>query len=621
MANQLKMDKVFSILTLHRAGWSDRRIARELGIHRETVGRHLRLAEAAGRLPTGSGKQAKPATNLPTGSGRSADLLRGAAGSAKPATNPPLGSGEDLACSTGAASVATSGVQASADGGFIALRPTAGRGTVPGAAAEDKALLGSNLSAVAGPYGTGGPDWIGAACSIGGGAGGEAKAGPASDAEPWREVIEEKLQQGLSAQRIWQDLVGDHGFASGYDSVKRFVRKLKASQPLAFRRMECPPGQEAQVDFGAGAPIVGADGRRRRTHVFRLVLGHSRKGYSEVVFRQTTDEFLLCLENAFWYIGGVPRVTTIDNLRAAVKRPDWYDPELNPKVQSFCQHYGTVILPTKPYTPRHKGKVERSVGYVRDNGLKGRTFTSLADENRHLEQWEATVADTRIHGTTRQQVGKVFQEVEKPALLPLPAGRFPFFHEAQRTVHRDGHVEVDKAYYSVPPEYVGRRVWVRWDGRLVRVFNHHMKQIAVHAQHSPGQFSTQNRHIDPKKTSAMERGVEWLMGRVSLIGPQAQRWAEAMLEDRGVAGVRVLVGLRSLASRYDSDRIEQACGIALTHRAFYLRTIRELIKRGGHRQAEFEFLQEHEIIRGLSDYGRLVRASLHLEPAISQSLA
>ena len=114
-----------------------------------------------------------------------------------------------------------------------------------------------------------------------------------------------------------------------------------------------------------------------------------------------------------------------------------------------------MILPTKPHTPRHKGKVERGVTYVKNNGLKGHTFYSLEAQNQHLLGWEATVADTRIHGTTKRQVGKVFAEVERAALLPLPAERFPFFHEAQRIVSRDGHVEVAKAYYSVPPEYLG----------------------------------------------------------------------------------------------------------------------------------------------------------------------
>ena len=165
-----------------------------------------------------------------------------------------------------------------------------------------------------------------------------------------------------------------------------------------------------------------------------------------------------------------------------------------------------MILPTKPYTPRHKGKIERGVDYVKDNALKGRTFASLAEQNRHLQSWEQTVADTRIHGTTRQQVGQVFAEVERPALRPLPVERFPFFHEAERKVNRDGHVEVAKAYYSVPPEYLGRTVWVRWDARLVRVFNQRLEQIAVHVRHEPGRFSTQAAHIAPEKISGVERG-------------------------------------------------------------------------------------------------------------------
>lgn len=99
------------------------------------------------------------------------------------------------------------------------------------------------------------------------------------------------------------------------------------------------------------------------------------------MYRQTTDEFIRCLENAFWHFGGVPQTLVLDNLRAAVSKADWFDPEINPKVQSFCEHYGIVPLPTKPRMPRHKGKVERGIGYVQDNGLKGRRFTSLEAEN------------------------------------------------------------------------------------------------------------------------------------------------------------------------------------------------------------------------------------------------
>ncbi|HZL95809.1 MAG TPA: hypothetical protein VFB99_19280, partial [Vicinamibacterales bacterium] len=146
-------------------------------------------------------------------------------------------------------------------------------------------------------------------------------------------------------------------------------------------------------------------------------------------------------------------------------------------------------------TVQAKGKVERGVAYVQDNSLKGRTFQSLEAQNQHLAEWERLIADTRIHGTTRRQVGKVFAEVERAALRPLPRERFPFFHEAQRIVNRDGHVEVARAYYSAPPEYLMRTVWVRWDSRLVRIFNHKFEQIAIHVRHEQGRFSTQGQHV------------------------------------------------------------------------------------------------------------------------------
>jgi len=401
------------------------------------------------------------------------------------------------------------------------------------------------------------------------------------------------------------------------------VQYLRGRRPLPFRRMECAPGAEAQIDFGTGAPVIippdhalpaGVKTRRRKTHVFRIVLSHSRKAYSESVFRQTTEEFIRCLENAFRYFGGAPKTLVVDNLKAAVTQPDWYDPELNPKIQAFCEHYGTVMLPTKSYTPRHKGKSERQVGYVQDNGLKGRSFASLQQENDHLLHWEATVADTRIHGTTRRQVGKLFEEVERATLLPLPVERFPFFHEAQRQVHRDGHVEVDKAYYSAPPEYVGRAVWARWDGHVVRFFNDRLEQIAIHARHEAGRFSTQSQHIVAEKIAGVERGTAYLLRKVGRIGPHSARWAQSMLVERGIPGVRVLVGLIALANRYDDEQIEQACEIAQTHGAYRLRAIRELIKRTAPKQEQFEFIEQHPIIRDLSEYADLVRAALAREP-------
>ena len=522
MTKRLTMAAVDTILTLHKAGHSNREIAALLGVNRETVGKYLARVKAQYQPNAPTGNRTDDPNNAPAGS----DAGDGrAAATAQNQPNAPTGST-----------------------------------SVP-------------------------------------------RNGPPSECEPFREEILAKIEQGLEAVRIHQDLAEDHrDSAPSYYSVRRFIARLRHKTPLPFRRMETEPGEEAQVDFGTGAAVRAADGKVRRPWVFRIVLSYSRKAYSEAVWRQTSEAFITCLENAFRHFGGVPKRLVIDNLKAAVARGDWYDPEVHPKLQSFARHYGTVFLPTKPYTPRHKGKIESGVKYVKRNALKGRVFPGLAEENEFLFNWETQVADQRIHGTTKQQVEKLFEQVERRALLPLPAERFPFFHEARHTVHRDGHLEVDKAYYSAPPEYVGHRLWVRWDSRLVRIFNDRWEQVAVHAKAEPGRFRTANEHIPKEKFSAVERGTDAMLRQIAAIGPHTRQWAEATTQARGVEAVRVLVGLKNLAGKHPSEALEEACRVALSHGAYRLRTVRKLLQRKGQAQEQFEFLEEHPIIRPLSDY-------------------
>jgi len=350
MSNVLKVSLQTTIHSLHDRGWSRRRIARELGIDRETVGRYLRLA--------------KPAISTPGVEG---------VGEVKPAISTP------------------------------------GKGV-----------------------------------------------GRKSQCEPLVEVITAKVEVGLSAQRIYQDLMEENGFTDSYQSVKRFVRKLRAIQPERVWRLECPPGEELQLDFGLGAPIDVGQGKTRRSWVLRLVLSYSRKGYSEAVSRQDTETFLRCLENGLRSFGGSPLLLNLDNMKSAVLKADWFDPEINPKLADFCRHYGMHVMPCRPGMPQHKGKVERGVAYLRSNALKGRRFGSLAEENLFLSYWESNVADKRIHGTTRKQVAACFAE-ERPHLQPLPVSLFPCFQEARRSVHRDSYVEVEKAFYEAPPELIWPR--------------------------------------------------------------------------------------------------------------------------------------------------------------------
>jgi transposase len=429
---------------------------------------------------------------------------------------------------------------------------------------------------------------------------GSRRGGPASLCEPWQAEIEEALAQGLSIQRIYQDLVVKRQFTGSYFAVRRFVLRRVNPEELPFRRMECAPGQELQVDFGLGAWVMEAD-KRRRPHLFRAVLSHSRKGYSEVVWRQTSESFIRCLENAFRDFGGVPATVVIDNLKAGVIRADWFDPQINPKLEEFARYYGTVILPTKPATPRHKGKVEAGVKYAQNNAVKGRSFESLTAQNSFLSEWERNVADTRIHGTTRQQVGKFFAEVEKPALQALPQSLFPVFEEAPRTVHRDGYVEFKRAYYSAPPEYVGRQVWVRQEARLLRLYNTRREQIGLHVLAEPGKFTTDPLHLHSRKRHIIERGVDYLLDRCRLIGPLTGTWAEAMHQTRGPASLRVMQGLLQLAAKHSAVELEKAAGVATHHGTWRLRDLKRLLELPGN-VVQLDFLETHPLIRSLEAY-------------------
>lgn len=314
----------------------------------------------------------------------------------------------------------------------------------------------------------------------------------------------------------------------------------------------------------------------------------------------------MALENSFLAFGGVPETVVIDNLKAAVTTADWYDPEINPKLRAFADHYGTAILPTKPYTPRHKGKVERGVDYVQENALKGKRFESLDQQNKYLADWDKNVADRRIHGTTRQQVGTHFEKGERSYLRPLPIDRFANFNEGRRKVSRDGHVAVEHSYYSAPPEYLGHTVWVRWDARTVRFLDDSLRSITVHARTAKGKFSSKNEHIAGEKINSIERGTSYLLRRAAMIGSHSKRWSEGLLAQRGIEGHRVLQGLLALSKKHTAEQIEQACDTAWRHGEYRLRSVRRLIDRQVAVQTVMPFLEDHEIIRPLSDYDRYV---------------
>jgi transposase len=421
-----------------------------------------------------------------------------------------------------------------------------------------------------------------AAKTFPGSAANPAKTFPGSPPRPrfaaavYRTAIAEKLDAGLSLQRIWQDLVEEYGYGASYESVKRFVRTLTPTR-RAVGVFHCAPGAEAQVDFFRGAPTLdAATGEWRRPWVFRMTLGHSRHGYEEAVWDQKLETFLRLHERAFRDFGGVPRVVRHDNLKAAVVRACFYDPDSHDIYLAFAAHWGFTSLPTQPRTPQENGKQERSGGYVKSNALKGRRFESLDAQNAFLRHWNRTIARLRIHGTTRRQVGTHFVEIEQPALQPLAPDAFPYFASGERTVHTDGHVEVGGAFYPVPLALLGQKVRVRWDAHLVRVFTDDTL-VAVHARVRDGVYAP--RAGEAEASTRQQAFVDRLVGQCERVGPALKQWADAALAARGVRAIRLIQGVLSLTRKHPRERVLVAIAEAHARQHFRYQTIRQLVER------------------------------------------
>lgn len=432
------------------------------------------------------------------------------------------------------------------------------------------------------------------------------KKGPESSCEGHRALILEWFESGLSIERIHHDLSLRHGFTGSYHSVYRFVKSLDADTAKRVYRMECEPGQEAQIDYGTVNMPIGDHGRRKKVHLLIVTLSHSRKSYVEAVLNQSSESFLRSLENALRYFGGVPEHLCPDNLKAAVIKADWYEPQLNPKLSDFAAHYGTVILPSRPYTPTDKGKVEAAVKYVKNNALKGKTFSSLAEVNEHLRWWTANVADKRIHGTTRRQVGLHFEESEKAALKPLPLSLFPAYEEGRRRVHRDSYVEVKGAYYEVPAQHIGKEVWVRWDAAMVRIFNSKMEKLATHTRLEKGKYS------EVLGAGGCRGGVaestRYFRSKVIAMGEHTLAWADDMIALDKDRALRRLQGLLGLKGKYTLARVNEAARKARLHGQYTLRDLRRWLE-SPHEQETFSFLQQHELIRNPNTYDSIAKTS------------
>jgi transposase len=420
----------------------------------------------------------------------------------------------------------------------------------------------------------------------------------ASVCEPYQEAIELGLSKGRNAKGIWQDLVDIHGFAGDYQSVKRFVRRFRGQQsPEACAVIETAPGEESQVDYGSGPLVRDApSGKYRRTRLFVLTLGYSRKSVRLLVFHSSSQIWAELHEQAFRRLGGVTRVVVLDNLREGVLKPDVYDPTVNPLYHDVLSHYGSVALACRVRDPDRKGKVESGVGHAQKTPLKGQRFESLEEAQAYLDHWEERWADTRIHGTTKRQVAAMFAE-EKPALLPLPVEPFRYYQYGQRTVNLDGCVEVEAAYYSAPPGWIGRVVPVQWDFRHVRLL--HPQTGELLREHLP-QVRGKHQIKDEDRPKQTPPGTQYLLTRAGRAGSQIGALCRRMYGEQGQIAVRRIQGVLSLAKKHGPAVAEEACAMALEMGVCNYPFVRRYLERGP--QLPLSLRQVDPLIRELTEY-------------------
>lgn len=545
MSNVLSDDQKQQIIALGRLGWTTRRIERETGVRRETVSAYLKEAGVQLRPPRGR-LLSKPAS-------RSERVT--------PDSDAPESTTDRGGINTEPAKPASPERQVTSD----SERPTADE-HVPSAVAQPS-------------------------CSA-----------TASTCEPYRDAIDLALSQGRNAKALWQDLVDLHGFSGSYQSVKRFVRKLQVNRPPEARVViETAAGEESQVDYGTGPMVRDPNtGKYRRTRLFVLTLGYSRKSVRLLTFQSSSQTWAELHEKAFRRLGGVTRTTVLDNLREGVLSPDIYDPTLNPLYRDVLKHYGTVPLPCRVGDPDRKGKVESGVGHAQKTPLKGVRFETLEQAQQYLDRWEERWADTRIHGTTKRQVAVMFAE-ERPLLLPLPLEPFRYYQYGERTVHLDGCVEIEASYYGVPPGWIGGRIPVQWDDHRVRLLHPRTGELLREHLRQP---RGRRRILDEDRPKQTPPGTLQLLIRAGKAGRQIGTLCQGMHQKDGEAAVRRILGMLSLVKKYGPATVDEACAAVLEMGSCEYRNVRRYLERQP--QLPLSLRQVDPLIRQLTEYRDLI---------------
>jgi transposase len=389
------------------------------------------------------------------------------------------------------------------------------------------------------------------------------------------------VKDDLTGVKI-HELLGRRGVVVPLRTVQRYVLEVcgrSRGRGPTVRVIDGEPGDELQVDFGRMG-FIAEGGRRRVVHALIFTACYSRHCFVWLTHRQTTDDVIAGFEAAWRFFGGVFATVVPDNLSAVVDDADALAPRLNQAFVEYAQARGFRVDPARVRRPQDKPRVERTVPFVRGSFFAGETFLDLVDAQRRAETWCRERAGMRVHGTTQCRPIESFTVEEQPRLLPAPTSPYDVPVYVRPKVHRDHHVEVAKALYSVPGNLIGVRVEARADRHLVRLF-HRGQLVKVHPRQRPGGRSTDPDDLPSDKVIYAMRDLDRLRRMAADHGEAIGVYATALLDiPLPWTKMRQVYALLGLVKKWGADRVETACRRALDAEAVNVALIGRMLERG-----------------------------------------
>jgi len=426
----------------------------------------------------------------------------------------------------------------------------------------------------------------------------------------WEQVRKELKKRSVTLRLLWEEYREDHPGGYGYSQYcelyRRYVKKL--DPPM---RQNHKAGEKLFVDYaGDTIPITDPEtGEVWQAQIFVAVLGASNYTYAEAQASQELPNWIGGHVRALAYFGGVTQVIVPDNLKQGVRSPCWYDPDINQTYLEMAQYYGVAVIPTRVRKPRDKAKVEVAVQVVERwilARLRKRTFFSLAELNRAIRKLLQELNHRKMQHLDKSR-RELFEELDQPALRPLPERPYEYATWKAARVNIDYHVVFEKHFYSVPHTLIHEEVRIRATERLVEIFHKSQREpVAIHPRNpKAGRYSTQRAHMPSKHQKAGEWSAERLVRWAGEIGPHTAQLIQAILSSRQhpEQAFRSCLGIMRLSGQYAQAQMESACQMAHDAHILNYRGVKAVLDTlPALSDPETTPLPSHENIRGNSYY-------------------